>query len=89
MGLVACKSWPFSLAEEAAMFALVRARLERERSALPPDPSFLDYLLDSPMLAAKGNFLTFLEDVIENQGTREQRAIYHDLPNPLCERVPA
>lgn len=71
------------LADEDAMFALVRGRLERERTSRPPDPSFFDYLLDSPALAAKGNFLTFLEDVIENQGTREQRAIYHDLPNPL------
>jgi N2-citryl-N6-acetyl-N6-hydroxylysine synthase len=76
------------LADEDAMFGLVRQRFERERASRPPDPSFLDYLLDSPALAAKGNFMTFLEDVIENLGTREQRAVYHDLPNPLCEQVP-
>lgn len=83
-GLVAALSRD-GLAEEAAMFRMIRARLERERAERPPDPSFLDYLLDAPVLAAKGNFLTFLEDVIENQGTREQRAIYHDVHNPLHE----
>jgi N2-citryl-N6-acetyl-N6-hydroxylysine synthase len=87
-GLIAALSRD-GLADEEAMFRLVRERLERERASRPPDPSFLDYLLDGPALAAKGNFMTFLEDVIENQGTREQRAIYHDLPNPLCEGVPA
>lgn len=87
-GLVAALSRD-GLADEDAMFALLRGMVERERASRPPDPSFLDYLLDSPALAAKGNFMAFLEDVIENQGTREQRAIYHDLPNPLCERVPA
>ncbi|MBD0270478.1 MAG: IucA/IucC family siderophore biosynthesis protein [Acetobacteraceae bacterium] len=87
-GLVAALSRD-GLADEDAMFGLVRERLENERASRPPDPSFLHYLLDSPALAAKGNFMTFLEDVLENRGTREQRAIYHDLPNPLCERVPA
>ena len=87
-GLVAAMSRD-GLANEAAMFGLVRKRLERERAARPPDPSFLDYLLGTPMLAAKGNFMTFLEDVVENLGTREQRAIYHDFPNPLSERIPA
>ena len=33
--------------------------------------------------------MTFLEDVVENRGTREQRAIYHDLPNPLREEAAA
>ena len=87
-GLVAALSRD-GLADEDAMFGLLRERFERERASRPPDPSFLDYLLDSPALAAKGNFMTFLEDVVENRGTREQRAIYHDLPNPLREEVPA
>ena len=87
-GLIAALSRD-GLADEEAMFDLLRARLERERARRPPDPSFLDYLLDGPALAAKGNFMTFLEDVIENRGTAEQAAIYHDLPNPLAARVPA
>ncbi|MDO9712509.1 IucA/IucC family protein [Paracraurococcus lichenis] len=87
-GLVAALSRD-GLAEEEAMFRLLRTQLECVRATHPPDPSFLEYILDSPALAAKGNFMTFLEDVIENRGTREQRAIYHDLPNPLCVQVTA
>ncbi|MFC7477789.1 IucA/IucC family protein [Dankookia sp. GCM10030260] len=87
-GLVAALSRD-GLAEEAAMFRLLRAKFERARADRPPDPSFLDYILDSPALAAKGNFMTFLEDVIENRGSREQHAIYHDLPNPLHMPVAA
>lgn len=87
-GLVAALSRD-GLADEDAMFGLLRERFERERASRPPDPSFLDYLLDTPALAAKGNFMTFLEDVVENRGTREQRAIYHDLPNPLREGAAA
>ncbi|WP_165982515.1 IucA/IucC family protein [Dankookia rubra] len=85
-GLVAALSRD-GLADEAAMFRLLRAKFEHARADRPPDPSFLDYILDSPALAAKGNFMTFLDDVIENRGSREQRAIYHDLPNPLCAPV--
>lgn len=70
------------LAPEEKLYEVCREHLARLAAAHPLDSSFYDYLLDSPTLRWKRNFLCFLEE--NNEATLTNPAeIYRDISNPL------
>ncbi|TKB58392.1 GNAT family N-acetyltransferase [Ferrimonas aestuarii] len=67
---------------EAKLWAQCRDHFDALAQRHPQDDSFYRYLLDSPTLRWKRNFLCFLADF--NEATLENPAqIYCDIPNPL------
>ncbi|WP_330174678.1 iron transporter [Streptomyces sp. NBC_01498] len=73
------------LADEGALLRVLRARLERLRSAEPGAKGLLDLLLDAPVLRCKGNFLTCVDGLDELVGDVQSQSVYVDLPNPLSD----
>ncbi|MCR4264866.1 IucA/IucC family siderophore biosynthesis protein [Nitratireductor sp. ZSWI3] len=74
------------LAEEDRLTGLFRAFLERLALRVE-DRTCLDYLLSSPTLAAKGNFMLSLGNVNENTEVTDPLAGYVQLPNPLSRKA--
>ncbi|MGR5285047.1 GNAT family N-acetyltransferase [Vibrio maritimus] len=73
------------LATEEKLYEVCREHLARLAAAHPLDSSFYDYLLNSPTLRWKRNFLCFLEE--NNEATLSDPAeIYRDIANPLVGR---
>lgn len=74
------------LTNEDDLLAIFRRSLERLAAAPMADRSCVDYLLNAPTLAAKGNFLIALRDINENTEVTDPLAGYVELPNPLHVR---
>ncbi len=74
------------LAREDDLLAIFRRSLERLAATPMADRSCVDYLLNAPTLAAKGNFLIALRDINENTEVTDPLAGYVELPNPLHVR---
>ena len=68
---------------EDALLSQLRERLAQLRSRDLKDRSFLDYLLESPMLQHKGNFACTLADLNENTSA-DPLSIYRPIPNPFA-----
>jgi len=83
-GAIAALALP-GLAAEERLVALFRDFLERLRGEGLKDTSAIDYLLSSPTLKAKGNFMIFFRNVNENTEVTDPLSAYVDLPNPLME----
>lgn len=77
------------LSSEEALLARVRLLLERLGARPSGNPACLDYLLKSPTLGSKGNFLFSLKNTNENTEVTDPLAGYVPLPNPLFTRKPA
>ncbi|WP_087587085.1 IucA/IucC family protein [Nitratireductor soli] len=74
------------LADEDRLFDLFRSFLQR-LTAEVEDRTCLDYLLSSPTIAAKGNFMLSLGNVNENTEVTDPLAAHVQLPNPLARKV--
>ncbi|WJI60947.1 IucA/IucC family protein [Mesorhizobium sp. C416B] len=74
------------LTNEDDLLAIFRRSLERLAATPMADRSCVDYLLNAPTLAAKGNFLIALRDINENTEVTDPLAGYVELPNPLHVR---
>ena len=70
------------LCAEQRLLDQLRRWLEQRRAENPVDRSALDYLLGSPQLYAKNNFLCSLRAINENT-LEDLQSIYHPMPNPL------
>ncbi len=72
------------VAEEALYQALITflGRVHRKR---PRDPSFLEYLLESPVLYGKGNFRICFGNIDETTASDSPLAHYVTFPNPILE----
>ena len=68
---------------EDVLLTLLREHLQALRNQSPRYPQFLDYLLGSDVLMAKGNFMICLENLNETTRTQEALRSYVPLPNPL------
>lgn len=71
------------LAEEAALLRMLRDRLLRVRARGVRDAGCIGYLLESPTLVSKGNFMCSIRHLNENTA-RDFMALYHPIPNPLA-----
>lgn len=74
------------LAGEDELLAIFRRSLEKLASQPMADRTCLDYLLNAPTIAAKGNFLIALRNINENTEVTDPLAGYVELPNPLLVR---
>ena len=74
------------LTKEDDLLEIFRRALERLAATPMADRSCVDYLLNAPTLAAKGNFLIALRDINENTEVTDPLAGYVELPNPLHVR---
>lgn len=70
------------LCPEQHLWQQLRQWLQLQLAAAPADPGVLHYLLESPTLHAKNNFLCSLRAVNENT-LDDLESIYHPMPNPL------
>ncbi|MGM0571527.1 IucA/IucC family protein [Marinobacter sp.] len=70
------------LCPEQTLWQQLRQWLQQRLAESPADPGALHYLLDSPTLHAKNNFLCSLRALNENT-LEDLEAIYHPMPNPL------
>ncbi len=70
------------LCPEVDLWHQLRGWLEQRRAENPADASALDYLLQSPQLYAKNNFLCSLRALNENT-LKDLESIYHPMPNPV------
>lgn len=77
------------LSSEEALLARFRLLLERLAARAPGNPACLDYLLNSPTLGSKGNFLFSLKNTNENTEVTDPLAGYVPMSNPLFTRKPA
>ncbi|GAA0951442.1 IucA/IucC family protein [Nonomuraea longicatena] len=73
------------LADEVGLLRVLRAALERLRTAEPGAKGLLERLLDAPALRCKGNFLTCVDGLDELVGDVHTQSVYFDFPNPLAE----
>lgn len=71
---------------EDTLFTILRRFLERLREGPVKDRTALDYLLDSPTLLAKGNFMISVGNVNENTDVTDPLASYIRFTNPLSTR---
>ncbi|UUP16578.1 IucA/IucC family protein [Nitratireductor thuwali] len=74
------------LGDEDRLFARFRAFVERLAAEPIEDRTCLDYLLSSPTIGAKGNFMISLGNINENTDVTDPLAGYVQLPNPLAKR---
>lgn len=74
---------------EEALLARFRLLLERLAARAPGSTACLDYLLNSPTLGSKGNFLFSLKNTNENTEVTDPLAGYVPMSNPLFTRKPA
>ena len=72
------------LAEETALFAQLREFLIGLRRDGLRDPSFVNKLIDEPVIWSKGNFLTCLRDINESHDGEDQLAVYGPVTNPIA-----
>ncbi|WP_282607870.1 IucA/IucC family siderophore biosynthesis protein [Pelagibius sp. Alg239-R121] len=72
------------LVEEATLFVLLREFLVGLRRNGLRDPSFVNKLIDEPVIWSKGNFLTCLRDINESHEGEDQLAVYVPMPNPIA-----
>lgn len=77
------------LSNEEALLARFRLLLERLAARGSGNPACLDYLLNSPTLGSKGNFLFSLKNTNENTEVTDPLAGYVPMSNPLFTRKPA
>lgn len=75
------------LAAERPLLAALRGLLLRLRAASPRDPALIDYLLTSPTLESKGNFMICFRNLNENTDVTDPLAGYVAMANPLAEAV--
>jgi N2-citryl-N6-acetyl-N6-hydroxylysine synthase len=71
-------------AGEVALLAQLRAFLERLVSEPLTDRTCIDYLLNSPTLSSKGNFMICFSDINENTDVTDPFAGYVEQPNPIA-----
>lgn len=71
-----------SLCTETRLLGQLREWLQQRSAEAPADPSAIHYLLNSPQLYAKNNFLCSLRALNENT-LDDLESIYHPIPNPL------
>ncbi len=74
------------LAQEDDLLTIFRRSLEKLAAQPMADRTCLDYLLNAPTIAAKGNFLIALRNINENTEVTDPLAGYVELPNPLHVR---
>lgn len=72
--------------DENELFAALQRFLERLHKQPVRDKTALDYLLHSPTLVAKGNFMISAGNVNENTDVTDPLASYIQFPNPLSTR---
>lgn len=72
--------------DENELFATLQRFLERLHKQPVRDKTALDYLLHSPTLVAKGNFMISAGNVNENTDVTDPLASYIQFPNPLLTR---
>ncbi len=72
------------LIEEEPLLDGLRVFLQQLLNSSPADPSFLEYVLYSPQLFHKGNFICSLEDLNENT-LADPLSIYRPSSNPLAK----
>ena len=72
--------------DEAELFTSLRQLLQRLRDTSIRDATALEYLLDSPTLLAKGNFMISAGNVNENTDMTDPLASYIRFANPLATR---
>ncbi|WP_274425626.1 IucA/IucC family protein [Chelativorans sp. YIM 93263] len=72
--------------DEEEFFARFRAFLEKLAAEPIQDRTCLDYLLSSPTIGAKGNFMFSLGNINENTDVTDPLAGYVQLQNPLAQR---
>jgi N2-citryl-N6-acetyl-N6-hydroxylysine synthase len=72
-------------ADEDGLLRQVRALLERLAAGQPRDRTCLDYLLASPTISAKGNFMICFRNLNENTDVVDPLAGYVEQPNPIVE----
>jgi N2-citryl-N6-acetyl-N6-hydroxylysine synthase len=77
------------LSSEDDLLAYFRRLLERLAARPSGNLACLDYLLRSPTLGTKGNFLFSLKNTNENTEVTDPLAGYVQMPNPLFTRKPA
>lgn len=70
--------------DESLLIKDLREFLESLLARGVQDPSCIQYLLESPQLMSKGNFLCSLRGLNENT-TENPLAIYNPIPNPLFQ----
>ncbi|MFC4260602.1 IucA/IucC family protein [Marinobacter lacisalsi] len=75
------------LCREDRLWHQLREWLQQRQAEHPADASALDYLLTSPQLYAKNNFLCSLRALNENT-LDDLESIYHPMPNPLVTGQP-
>ncbi|RYZ82703.1 MAG: hypothetical protein EOP04_21525, partial [Proteobacteria bacterium] len=68
--------------DERDLLKLLREKLIALRSSEPRDVSCLNYLIDSPVLMQKGNFLCSISGMNENT-TSNPHSIYNAMENPI------
>ena len=71
---------------EEKLLQVLRSTLKSLKDKTPKDSSFIDYLLYSPTLQHKGNFLCSLRNINENT-EKNPLAIYTEISNPIFEKV--
>ena len=71
--------------DEAELLSQLCERLAHLRGRGLKDPSFFDYLLESPVLQHKGNFACTLSDLNENTSA-DPLSIYRPIDNPFVTR---
>jgi N2-citryl-N6-acetyl-N6-hydroxylysine synthase len=73
------------LASEATLIAELRAFLQGLAALPVRDKTCLTYLLNSPALASKGNFMICFRDINENTDVTDPLSGYVKLSNPIAE----
>lgn len=73
------------LASEAALIAELRTFLQGLAALPVRDKTCLTYLLNSPALASKGNFMICFRDINENTDVTDPLSGYVKLGNPIAE----
>ncbi|CAN7262741.1 IucA/IucC family siderophore biosynthesis protein [Bosea sp. LjRoot9] len=72
------------LASEERLLAALRAALSALAAQPLRDRTCLDYLLTSPTLLSKGNFMICFRNINENTDVTDPLAGYVELPNPIA-----
>lgn len=76
------------LASEERLLGALRAALLDLAAQPLRDKTCLDYLLTSPTLVSKGNFMICFRNINENTDVTDPLAGYVELPNPIAEVRP-
>ena len=71
-------------AREADLLVLLRGCIAALAAESPRDSTCLDYLLGSPTLASKGNFMICFRNLNENTDVVDPLAGYVPIPNPIA-----